>query len=85
MFSYCNLKFGLEELKNSISENNYPKFEKLNKVIDASEIFYTRNKSGICALNKKFMLMGSPSGCKYYNATCSREALEHLYIPKDIF
>ena len=85
MFSWCNLKFGLEELKNSISENNYPKFEKLNKVIDASEIFYTRDKSGICALNKKFMLMGSPSGCKYYNATCSREALEHLYIPKDIF
>lgn len=85
MFSYCNLTFGLNELKYSIQNDNYPKFEKLDKVTNASRIFYSGVQSGVCALNKKFMQMGSQKGCQYKYSVCSTQSLKNFYVPKDIF
>jgi hypothetical protein len=66
MFAYCDaLAFGQTELKNSITNDDYPSFNKLSKVTDASYFFYSSNNSGVNALNKKFMQMGATSGCNY--------------------
>lgn len=86
MFGFCPLSFGLTELQNSISEDNYPNFGKLNKVTNASGIFQSNgNSSGISAVNKKFMQMGSPNGCTYINAFINKDSLSTFYVPKDIF
>lgn len=86
MFGYCPLSFGLTELQTSISEDNYPNFGKLNKVTDATNFFQSDgNSSGITAVNKKFMQMGSPNGCSYSNSFVNKDALTAFYVPKDIF
>ena len=86
MFGYCPLSFGLTELQTSISEDNYPNFGKLNKVTDATNFFQSDgNSSGITAVNKKFMQMGSPNGCSYSNSFINKDALTAFYVPKDIF
>lgn len=86
MFELCsNITFDQEDLKRSISESSYPKFSKLNKVTDASYFFYNNNNNGVSALNKEFMQMGSPNGCKYFYSLCSKQALIQAFVPKEIF
>lgn len=87
MFYGCVLSFGLNELKSSISNDNYPNFGKLNKVTNATYMLAAGgfNKSGITAINKKLMQMGSESGCDYHNIVQNGSTLTNLYIPKDIF
>lgn len=91
MFKNCKIIFGLNELKNSITQNNYPNFGRLNKVTNATSIFSTdvyhhAGKSyGASAINKKFMEMGSPNGCSYSNAFGNHVSEEGFYVPIDIF
>lgn len=86
MFYYCpKIKFGLNELINSYKQNDYPNFGKLNKVINASCMFYNYYGNGICAVNKKFMEMGSSAGCNYQQAFANQDSARNFYVPKDIF
>lgn len=87
MFSNCILQFGLNELKSSISQDSYPNFGKLNKVTNATYMFAGNNqKTGITALNKKLMQMGSSEGCDYHNIASSFLLDAQIYyIPKDLF
>lgn len=86
MFSYCTgIIFGLDELKTSISEDNYPNFGKLSSVTNATYLFYNPQNSGVSAINKKFMQLGSTSGCGYDQAFCTNTSLSKFYVPKDIF
>lgn len=86
MFSYCSsLAFGQTDLQNSITNGDYPSFNKLSKVTDASYFFFNSNNPGVSALNKKFMQMGATSGCSYTQAICSKNALTETFVPKSLF
>ena len=85
MFQNCDLTFDENDLKVSIAQNNYPKFEKLNKVTNATNMFATQwNQQGISALNKRIMQMGSPNGCNYANLVFASNK-QKFFMPKDIF
>ena len=86
LFSYCSgITFNQEDLKNSITNSDYPNFSKLSKVTDASYFFYNPTKVGVCAINKNFMAMGSTAGCNYTNAFCSSDSLSQIFVPKNVF
>lgn len=86
MFAYCTLAvFSLEDLKTSISESSYPNFGKLSKVTDASYLFYNPQNTGVNAINKNFMQLGSTEGCNYDQAFCTKDSLSILYVPIDLF
>lgn len=87
LFSFCGkIVFTLSDLQQSITQNNYPNFTKLNKVTDATYLFYSDgNYEGIQALNKNIMQMGSPAGCDYYNLVYNKLSAQNLYVPKNIF
>ena len=85
IFQDTEVTFGLEELQDSIANDSYPNFGKLNKVTNATYFFNTETKDGVNAIHKKFLEMGSPNGCKYNRAINGNKAVEHYYIPLNIF
>lgn len=87
MFSQCkNIAYNLDNLKEDIQNpNNFPDFSKLNKVTNASEMFYSSLGGTMCAINKHFLDMGSNNGCNYDMFISSTEALNNYYVPIDLF
>ena len=86
MFAHCSLNFGINELKSSIRDNSYPKFNKLSKVTNAMYMLASYNRHGITAINKNLLLMGDSNGCDYHNIFYNNDVNGNpYYVPKDIF
>lgn len=85
-FYLCtNILFGYDELKTYDSSDNLIKFEKLNKVTSANNMFH---RTGMHAYHKSFYLMGSTSGCSFYCTFAGSAALQddtYTYLPLDVF